>query len=93
MDPERDKRLLLAFMANPNPPPKEPTMTQARAIPMHPDLPHLTHLGYFLIAGGQPRGRTVLVQQPKPSPTVENAAAVIQAIIDGRKQKAMAANA
>lgn len=84
----RDRRLFLAFKANPLPSHQEPTM--ARAIPMHPELPHLTHLSYFVIGGGQPKGRTEVVRRSR---TMENAAQVIQAVLQAHQVKAAGATA
>lgn len=65
-------------------------MTETRAIPMHPELPHLTHLSYFVIGGGQPRGRTEVLRNSK---VMENAAQVIQAILAAHKAKVAPAGA
>lgn len=67
----------------------QPEETPAKVAPRHPSLPHLTHLAYFFIGGGQPRGRTELYQQPKGPSIMEQAAKVV---VDALKRAQSAAN-
>ena len=89
MSRDQDRRTFLAFKANPIP--EEPIMD--RTVPMHPDLPHLRALSYYLIAGFQPRGRTELWRPAGPSPLQRVSDIIVQALEAAKAKQPQPANA
>lgn len=68
-------------------------MPEPRAYPIHPELPHLRPLSYFLIAGAQPMGRTEILRPTPGRGHVESALQVIKAVMKAHADKVAPANA
>lgn len=69
-------------------------MTQTRTYPMHPELRHLTHLSYYVIGGGQPKGRTELWHpRARGTSPLQQASDIVLQVLERAKQQHRATNA